>query len=227
MRVRHNKNAVEILRNNQSQLFIDNAEMQHGKWRWYFNNNKPLHLEIGCGKGQFIINAALKYPDINFLALERDATILTKALKKAENIKAMGYQINNLKFILGDASKIEFIFDDNELDLIFLNFSDPWPKKRQTKRRLTYDSFLSQYFKILKPASKIVLKTDNLDFFNYSLSQFENNTKWFNLVYSTFDLYNELNLEINQDNISTEYEDKFHQAGTKINKLVAISNKKY
>lgn len=226
MRVRHNKNSLEIL-HNATDLFIADCEKQHGKWRWFFGNNKPLHVEVGAGKGQFIIANALKYPNINFIALEKDSTILTKAVKKAEEIIKKGYPINNLKFILGDASKIEFIFDDNEVDLIYLNFSDPWPKKRQAKRRLTYDSFLKQYYQILKPQGLIELKTDNLGFFDYSLNQFQQHNEWFKILYSTYDLYQALDDEINKNNIATEYEDKFHKANVKINKIVVQSVKNY
>lgn len=157
----------------------------HGEWRWFFSNNKPLHLEIGCGKGQFIIANALKYPNINFIALEKDSTILTKAIKKAKQIISQGYKIKNLKFINGDANKIEFIFDDNEIDEIYLNFSDPWPKKRQTKRRLTNTFFLKQYYKILRPHKNIILKTDNESFFDYSIQELELNKNLFGIKYKT------------------------------------------
>ena len=224
MRVRHNKNALNLLLQ-YDKLYIDDALKNHGKWRWYFNNNHELYIEVGCGKGQFIINQALKYPNINFIALERDSTILLKAIKKADEIIKQGYVINNLKFILGDASKIEFIFDDNEVDKIFLNFSDPWPKKRQEKRRLTYISFLKQYYLILRKEHDLELKTDNLDFFNYSIQSI-NDSKLFEVIYQTNDLYNELTNTYNLNNIATEYEQKFHNQGHLINKLVAKSLKK-
>ena len=224
MRVRHNKNALNLLLEYKN-LYINDALANHGKWRWYFNNNHELYIEIGSGKGQFIINQALKYPHINFIALEKDATILLKAIKKADDIIKQGYIINNLKFTLADANKLEFIFDDNEVDKIFLNFSDPWPKKRQEKRRLTYISFLKQYFLILKKTHALELKTDNLEFFNYSIQTIKN-SNLFNIIYLTYDLYNELNNGLNLNNIATEYEQKFHNQGNLINKLVAKSLKK-
>lgn len=224
MRVRHNKNALNLLLEYKN-LYIHDALANHGKWRWYFNNNHELYIEIGSGKGQFIINQALKYPNINFIALEKDATILLKAIKKADDIIKQGYIINNLKFTLADANKLEFIFDDNEVDKIFLNFSDPWPKKRQEKRRLTYISFLKQYFLILKKTHDLELKTDNLEFFNYSIQSIKN-SNLFNITYLTYDLYNELNNELNLNNIATEYEQKFHNQGNLINKLIAKSLKK-
>lgn len=224
MRVRHNKNALNLLLEYKN-LYINDALANHGKWRWYFNNNHELYIEIGSGKGQFIINQALKYPNINFIALEKDATILLKAVKKTDDIIKQGYIINNLKFTLADANKLEFIFDDNEVDKIFLNFSDPWPKKRQEKRRLTYINFLKQYFLILKKAHDLELKTDNLEFFNYSIQSIKN-SNLFNIIYLTYDLYNELNNELNLNNIATEYEQKFHNQGNLINKLIAKSLKK-
>ena len=224
MRVRHNKNALNLLLEYKN-LYINDALANHGKWRWYFNNNHELYIEIGSGKGQFIINQALKYPHINFIALEKDATILLKAVKKTDDIIKQGYIINNLKFTLADANKLEFIFDDNEVDKIFLNFSDPWPKKRQEKRRLTYINFLKQYFLILKKAHDLELKTDNLEFFNYSIQSIKN-SNLFNIIYLTYDLYNELNNELNLNNIATEYEQKFHNQGNLINKLIAKSLKK-
>lgn len=225
MRVRHNKDAENLLLQYQN-LYIDDCEQKHGKWKWFYNNNHPLKLEIGCGKGQFIINQALKYPQYDFIAIEKDATILLKAVRQAQSIVDQGYVINNLKFILGDAKNIEFIFNDNEVDEIFLNFSDPWPKKHHTKRRLTSPFFLRQYYLILKPFGKVILKTDNALFFDYSMQTIKVDPNW-TVEYETNDLYQEINLEVNQENIKTEYEEKFIAQNVAIHKAIIKTNKHY
>ena len=225
MRVRHNKDAENLLLQYHN-LYIDDCEQKHGKWKWFYNNNHLLKLEIGCGKGQFIINQALKYPQYDFIAIEKDATILLKAVRQAQSIIDQGYVINNLKFTLGDAKNIEFIFDDNEVDEIFLNFSDPWPKKHHTKRRLTSPFFLRQYYLILKPQGKIILKTDNALFFAYSMQTIKADPHW-TVEYETNDLYQEIDLDINKENIKTEYEEKFIAQNVAIHKAVIKTNKSY
>lgn len=181
-----------------------------------FKNTHPTFLEVGMGKGSFIINHALQYHDHNFYGLEKYETVILKAINKTKNSPEVK---NNLKFIAADANKLLEIFKPNSLDGIYLNFSDPWPKKRHAKKRLTNPAFLELYYQLLKDKGQLIFKTDNLGFFEYSLEAIKEFKK-FTLVYYTYDLYQDINLEVNKKNIPTEYEIKFHNLGTKINKLI-------
>ena len=156
MRIRNIKNAKEII--NNSELVITNN---------IFKDDKPLYIEIGCGKGNFIIETAKQNPNINFIGIERYESILLRAIKKVENIPS------NLRFMCIDAKEIDKYFNHN-VDQIYLNFSDPWPKKRHSKRRLTSDSFLNLYNKISKNNINIKMKTDNKDLFAYSIMTYNN-----------------------------------------------------
>jgi len=201
MRLRKIKNADEILQN--SSIVIKNAEMNFGKWHSYFQNQNPIYLEIGMGKGKFIIEHARRNPHINFIGFEKEPTVICKALRKIDD------SINNLKIICDDAENLDKIFSEGEIERIFLNFSDPWPKNRHEKRRLTYDTKLDIYKKILNNNNKIELKTDNRHFFEYSLMQFNKNKFTFSNL--------SLNLHEDYDDIiTTEYEDKFKEMGKQI-----------
>ena len=173
-----------------------------------FNNN-PIHLEIGMGKGDFIISNAMKYPDINFVGIEKFDSVIVRAIQKSNEL-----ELDNLKIIRVDANKLCEIFD-KEIDTIYLNFSDPWPKDRHAKRRLTSPIFLNIYDKIFKGRNRIVQKTDNINLFNYSLESLTN--YGYDIVYKTNDLDC-----LNEENIMTEYEKRFYNLGVKINKLEAI-----
>ena len=197
MRLRKVKNAYSILENSK---YITNTKI-------VFNNNNPVHLEIGTGKGDFIINMALKYPNINFIGLEKEASVLVKAIKKLEN-----YDLKNLKLINIDALKVNEYFD-HTIDVLYLNFSDPWPKNRHANRRLTSKLFLEKYQNIFKDRPYIIQKTDNRKFFEYSIiSYVENDYKIKSL---SLDLYND---DI-EDNVPTEYEKKFVAKGFPIYKI--------
>lgn len=185
-----------------SKHFINNAQEYKGKWSNLFNNDNPIHLEIGIGKGKFITEMAIKNPDINFIGIEKNASILAIATMKIEEY------IPNLKVINIDAKEITDFFL-NEIDLIYLNFSDPWPKKRHEKRRLTSPVFLGEYEKLAKVKPQIIMKTDNRDLFCYSIKSFNN--EGFYIRELTFDLHNE---EI--FNITTEYEEKFMKLNSNI-----------
>ena len=209
MRLRNNKNAKNILE--ESIYVIKNPEEYKGKWNKLFNNDNPIEIEIGCGKGNFIINNAIKYPEKNFIGIEMYDTVLMYAVNKIENY------IPNLRFIRMDARLIEDVFD-KEIDLIYLNFSDPWPKNRNAKRRLTHERFLSRYDNVFKGKKKIFLKTDNTGLFEFSIESLS--SYGYKLKNISLDLINS-NIE---DNIMTEYEKKFTEKGIKINRLEAYKD---
>lgn len=210
MRLRNVPNAYDKL--NECINYVQDPRLFKGRWNEYFKNSNPIYMEIGSGKGQFIIRLASENPDINYIAIEKYPAVLIQLIKK---IPEQG--IKNLAVISFDAEKLEEIFESGEIAKLYLNFSDPWPKKRHAKRRLTSPEFLKLYKKILKPGSVIEFKTDNRALFDYSLEEFK--ASGYNLIKATFDLYNSDFLE---GNIPTEYETKFHSLGTPINKLFAV-----
>lgn len=174
-----------------------------------FINHQPLFLEIGTGKGDFILNMAKNNPDAHFIGIEKSITCLAITAKKIVN-----EDIKNVLLIADDVSKVFAYLPQGSIDKLFLNFSDPWPKKRHEKRRLTYKTFLDEYKKILKSNGEIIMKTDNIDLFNYSIESFTSNG--FILEQVNFD-YDGLDT----NDVMTEYERFFRDEGTKINKLVA------
>ncbi|MCI6358206.1 MAG: tRNA (guanosine(46)-N7)-methyltransferase TrmB [Erysipelotrichaceae bacterium] len=174
-----------------------------------FINHQPLYLEIGTGKGDFILNMAKNNPNTHFIGIEKSITCLAITAKKIVN-----EDIKNVLLIADDVSKVFAYLPQGSIDKLFLNFSDPWPKKRHEKRRLTYKTFLDEYKKILKSNGEIIMKTDNIDLFNYSIESFTSNG--FILEQVNFD-YDGLDT----NDVMTEYERFFRDEGTKINKLVA------
>ena len=208
MRQRNVKNKKEII-NNSKYIILEPSDYL-GKWQKLFNNDNPIYIEIGMGKGDFILGNALKYPNINFIGIEKFDSIIALAIKKIDN-----YELDNLKLIRMDANNILDVFE-NEVDKLYLNFSDPWPKDRHAKRRLTSPIFLKKYESIFKSDYKIILKTDNINLFNYSKETLKEEK--YQIIYETNDLHKENNI----DNIMTEYEKKYSEKGIKINKLEAI-----
>ncbi|MCI7241728.1 MAG: tRNA (guanosine(46)-N7)-methyltransferase TrmB [Bacilli bacterium] len=206
MRLKNVKGANDIIV--KGIYYIDNPSIYKGKWNKLFNNNNPIYIELGMGKGDFIINNAIKYPDINFIGIEKYDSVIVRAIQKSNEL-----ELNNLKLIRLDVINIDTIFD-KEIDKIYLNFSDPWPKERHAKRRLTSNIFLDKYSKIFKNNYIIEMKTDNIDLFNYSVESLKN--YGYVIEYITNDLHSE-----NIDNIETEYEHKFSSKGIKINKFIA------
>lgn len=200
MRIRNIKNKKEILDN--CSLVVKNPVEYKGKWNSLFNNNNPIDLEIGCGKCGFIKNLALKNQNINYIGIERIDTVLAIGIRDVK-------EYNNLYFMNYDANLIENVFD-KEIDKLYLNFSDPWPKERHEKRRLTSSNLLEKYEKIFKNVKNIELKTDNREFFEYSVKSLVNNGYLIKRI--SLDLHNS---SIN-DNILTEYEEKFMKQGMKI-----------
>lgn len=206
MRQRKIKNIEERL-NDFSALTINNPQHLKGKWKTVFNNDHPIYLEIGCGKGQFITTHAAKYPQWNFIAIEGHQSVVLRALEKATEMES-----SNIKFLLEYIKDIRDYFDRGELAGIFLNFSDPWPKDRHAKRRLTYGKRLLQYCDVIREGGAIQFKTDNESLFDFTLDQIE--TAGLKILEISRDLHAS---EFADANITTEYEDKFASTGKNIN----------
>lgn len=213
MRLRRNPNAENTLMNCKN-YFIQNPIKNN--WRKYFQNDSPIYLEIGMGKGDFLISNALKNPNINYIGLEKNISIIAIAIKKCEKIIP---KLINLKIISLDAQEINTVFNNNEISKIFLNFSDPWPKARHTKNRLTNPVFLKLYKKVLNKEGIVEFKSDNDSLFNYSIKILRNINDY-EIIYETVDLYQNLECEVNKKNIPTEYEKRFSQLGKNIYKII-------
>lgn len=197
MRLRHVKNIEEKIKE-YNDIIIEEPTSYLGKWHSLFNNNNPIYLEIGTGKGKFIIENAMRNPNINYIGCELNSSIIYKAAKSLEK------KLDNLLFINYDALLLNEVFEKNEIDKIYLNFSDPWPKNRHEKRRLTSTSFIDVYKNILKDDKIIEFKTDNRLLFEYSIMKF--NELHLSINELSLDLHNDERFE---DIITTEYEDKF------------------
>ena len=208
MRVRNVKNKEEIISN--SIYTIENPTNYKGSWNIAFNNNNPIYLEIGMGKGKFILENARNNPNINYIGIEKNGSVLSYAIRKIEE-----YKLSNLKLICFDANRIDELFD-KDIDLLYLNFSDPWPKNRHEKRRLTSNSFLEKYDKIFKSDNVIEMKTDNQGLFEYSIISFVNNG------YKIEDISLDLTNKIDFINIRTEYEEKYILKNNRIYYLKVI-----
>ena len=211
MRLKNVKGANEIIV--KGTYYVDNPYQYKGNWNKYFGNNNPIYVEIGMGKGDFIIENALRYKDINFIGIEKYDSVIVRAIQKSNEL-----ELDNLKIIRVDANKLDEIFD-KEIDTIYLNFSDPWPKDRHSKRRLTSPIFLNIYSKIFEDRNRIVMKTDNINLFDYSLESLCD--YGYEIVYKT----NKLDC-LSEDNIMTEYEKRFYNLGVNINKLEAVKKDK-
>ncbi len=209
MRLRNVKGSRETIAANSFVIHDENA--YKGRWHEVFKNDNPIHIEIGMGKGKFIIDMAKQNPNINYIGIEKYSSVLVRAIEKQTE-----EQLPNLFFIRMDAEYIPDVFDREEVDRIYLNFSDPWPKDRHAKRRLTSVQFLERYHKLLKQDGRVMFKTDNRDLFDFSLEQVPE-AGWI-LEYHTFDLHNS---EYVQGNVMTEYESKFVAEGKPICKMVA------
>ena len=214
MRLRNVPGARETIIENQ--FSIQEPEQKKGKWAEVFGNDHPIHIEVGMGKGQFIIEMAKRNPEVNYIGIEKYSSVLVRAVEKLED-----FEQNNLRLIRMDAENIEEVFDKDEVDRIYLNFSDPWPKDRHAKRRLTSTRFLERYNNILTPEGRVMFKTDNKDLFDFSLEQVEE-AGWI-LENHTYDLHHS---EYNEGNVMTEYEEKFSAKGNPICRLVAYRHAK-
>ena len=201
MRLRKVKNALEKLSVNEN-YFIKNPEEKKGNWSNVFQNDNPIHIEIGCGKGQFISKLAALNPNINYIAIEKYDSVLLRCLEKVEEL-----ELPNLRLAIIDANTLTDYFIDKEISSIYINFSDPWPKYAHRKRRLTYTTFLESYMKILKDDGAVFQKTDNRKLFEFSLESF--NTNGWLLSNISLDLHKDEDIE----NITTEFEDKWSKLG--------------
>lgn len=209
MRLRNIKGSREYIAD--SEFVIHQPEEKKGTWSEIFCNNNPIHIEVGMGKGQFLMELARQNPDINYVGIEKFSSVLLRAIQKREQL-----EISNLFFIRMDAEEITKVFAKDEIDKIYLNFSDPWPKDRHAKRRLTSKEFLKRYDQILVPEGRLEFKTDNRELFEFSLEQVP--LAGWKLEASTFDLHHDEVL--NEGNIMTEYEEKFSAMGNPIHKMV-------
>ncbi|NLL75798.1 MAG: tRNA (guanosine(46)-N7)-methyltransferase TrmB [Clostridiales bacterium] len=213
MRLRNISGSREII--GMSGFVIHEPENQKGNWQSIFGNNNPIHIEIGMGKGRFIMDMAKAYPDINYIGIEKYSSVLLRAVQKMEQEKEV---IPNVRFIRMDAEVIEEVFEKEEVERIYLNFSDPWPKDRHAKRRLPSKEFLARYDKILKKDGRLEFKTDNKELFMFALEEL--GVAGWRAEKVSYDLHHDE--EMMQGNIMTEYEDKFSSLGNPIYKYIIV-----
>ncbi len=210
MRFRRRAQVLEKIRD-YDDLIQYNPEQYKGKWQEFFGNGNPIHVEFGTGKGQFIATMAKENPGINYIGVEVQVGVIFQAAKKAR-----AKEVSNLILTVYDVAKIIDVFQKGEIERIYLNFSDPWPKKGHAKRRLTHTNFLNIYKQLLQPGREIHFKTDNEKLFEFSLNEFSANG--FRLQNITLDLHN----SDFQGNVMTEYEEKFVNRGMKIYRCEAV-----
>lgn len=209
MRLRNIKGSKEML--DQSSFVVKSPKDCRGNWNAQFHNEYPIHIEIGMGKGKFITELARRNPEVNYIGIERYASVLLRAVQKLEN-----EEIDNLLFICMDAAELSEVFAPGEVERIYLNFSDPWPKDRHAKRRLTSSAYLARYREILSRTGWLEFKTDNRALFDFSMESIPE-SGWIVGEY-TYDLHSD---SMNEGNIMTEYESKFSAEGKPICKLIA------
>ncbi|MGP4067433.1 tRNA (guanosine(46)-N7)-methyltransferase TrmB [Halobacillus sp. B29] len=213
MRLRNKPWADDYMREHDH-IVVQEPFKMLGKWSELFKNPKaPLHLEIGSGKGQFIAGMGKQHSDINFVGIELVKSVIVGALKKV-----LDADVDNVRLVNEDAQDLRELFGENEIDHIYLNFSDPWPKNRHEKRRLTYHTFLDQYKKVLVPGGEITLKTDNKGLFEYSLVSFSQ----YGMILE--DVSVDLHADEDPLNVPTEYEEKFSAKGQPIYRCRARFN---
>lgn len=209
MRLRHIPGAEEQIAN--SPYVVQNPEEQKGRWNQMFGSDGPIEIEVGMGKGKFIMELAASHPEKNYVGIERYSSVLLRGLQKMEEL-----QLKNLCFLCADARELANYFAEGEVSCIYLNFSDPWPKDRHAKRRLTSEDFMKVYDQILKKDGAVEFKTDNRVLFEYSLTSIP--AAGWKIKEHTFDLHNS---DMAEGNVMTEYETKFSSEGKPICKLTA------
>ena len=214
MRLRNIPGAKEAIV--ESAFVVSEPEERKGKWRELFGNENPVHLEIGMGKGRFMMDMARLHPEINYIGIEMYDSVLLRAVQKYEALVEEGQRLENLYFLRMDARNLENVFEKGEVGKIYLNFSDPWPKARHASRRLTSREFLARYDKVLAPDGVIEFKTDNRGLFDFSLEEVPE-AGW-KLLAHTYDLHHDE--EMVKGNVMTEYEEKFSSIGNPICKMV-------
>lgn len=215
MRLRNVRGAISHI--NTHPLVNQNPEEHKGRWNEFFGNDHPIHIEIGMGKGDFIIGNAQKNPNINYIGIEKFSAVILRAVQKVESLER---PLENLGLLRFDAAEIESIFAIDELERVYLNFSDPWPKDRWAKRRLTYIDFLNKYKNILKKDGLLRVKTDNDNLFTFTLEEIAKSS--FKISKETRNLHFS---EYVEGNIMTEYESRFVSEGKNINFVEAVNNK--
>ena len=211
MRLRNVPGAREVIA--KSPMVVHEPEKIKGNWNKIFKNDHPLQIEIGMGKGRFISTMAKQNPNVNFIGVEVIEEVMLDAVKR---MNRTGGIPDNLRLVWINAALLEELFAPGEIERIYLNFSDPWPKTRHAKRRLTHRSFLQQYAVILQQDGQLHFKTDNQGLFEFSLNEFSD-CQW-QLQHIQLDMYRKLPAE----NVATEYEMKFHAAGLPIYRLEAV-----
>lgn len=213
MRLRNITGSREII--GQSEFVVHEPERYRGKWKEIYGNDYPVHIEIGMGKGRFIMDMAKAHPDINYIGIEKYSSVLLRAIQKMEKEEK---KLSNIRFIRMDAETITEVFGEEEIDRIYLNFSDPWPKDRHARRRLPSREFLARYDRILKKDGRLEFKTDNKDLFGFALEELE--PAGWQAEKVTYDLHHDE--EMVRGNIMTEYEEKFSSLGNPIFKYVIV-----
>ena len=216
MRLRNIPGAKEVIEN--SPYVVHEPQKQKGQWSHVFENDHPIHIEVGMGKGRFLMDMAKIHPEVNYVGIEMYDSVLLRALQKREEYEQNEGTLTNLYFMCVDARLLPEIFEKGEVEKIYLNFSDPWPKARHAKRRLTSRQFLERYDQILIPEGSVEFKTDNRELFEFSLKEVKE-AGW-TLETSTFDLHHDE--ELMKGNVMTEYEEKFSSMGNPIHKLIAL-----
>ena len=220
MRLRNIPGAKDAI--TESSYVVQNPLEWKGRWNQRFPKKQPLHIEVGMGKGRFLMDMAKLHPEINYIGIEMYDSVLLRALQKRERLEEEGLKLNNLMFMCVDARILPDIFEKGEVQRIYLNFSDPWPKARHAKRRLTSREFLACYSQILTTGETVEFKTDNKALFEFSLEEVTEAEGW-TLLAHTFDLHHQE--EMVRGNVMTEYEEKFSSMGNPICKLIARCEK--
>ncbi len=214
MRLRHIPGAEETIA--QSPFVIQDPQLHKGGWSQLFGNSAPIEIEVGMGKGRFIMELAKNHPEINYIGIERYSSVLLRAIQKRRELELSDIHLSNIYFLCVDAKTLDQFFAPGEVRRIYLNFSDPWPKDRHAKRRLTSPQFLAVYEKILAPEGVVEFKTDNRGLFEYSLESIP--AAGWSIKEQTFDLHHS---PMAEGNVMTEYEAKFSAEGKPICKLIA------
>lgn len=217
MRLRNIPRAKEAIQAHKD--VIKEAGSRKGCWHKVFGNASPIHIEIGMGKGRFLLQMAARNRDVNYIGIERYSSVLLRALERYDTPEFQN--LTNVRFLCMDAHDLENIFAPGEVDRIYLNFSDPWPKARHAGRRLTSIQFFERYARVIQAGGEVEFKTDNEELFYFSLAQVEEAAGWILGGY-TCDLHHDV--AMNEGNVMTEYEEKFSGRGNPIYKLIAVRN---
>ena len=216
MRLRNIPGAKDAI--TESPYVVQNPAEHKGSWNEVFPKDQPLHIEVGMGKGRFLMDMAKLHPEINYVGIEMYDSVLLRALQKRERLEEAGEKLANLKFMCVDARLLPEIFEKGEVQKIYLNFSDPWPKARHARRRLTSPEFFARYDKVLVQDGQVEFKTDNRDLFDFSVESLGESETW-GISECTYDLHHDE--VMNVGNIMTEYEEKFSSMDHPICKLIA------